>query len=113
MLWRCAMRKRSPPWLGATHAVAQAEASAREDGGAACDRLHAFAGHDLRFVDAAAAVEAGLGANGDPHAIASHVQTTLGRVDRSADYVSQPVGDIVAEAMRVGAPAQGIRNAAR
>ena len=79
---------------------------------AARARLHALEGHDVRFADAVVALEAGRGAAADQHALAPQLRATLGQLDRSADFVTQPLCAIVAEAAQAGA-SEAVREAAR
>jgi tetratricopeptide (TPR) repeat protein len=67
-------------------------------------RLQALAGHDVRFADSSDV----LAANDDPNATAHHLQVTLGQLDRSADFVTRPLSELVADAARPSGAAAGV-----
>ncbi len=72
-------------------------------------RLQALAGHDARFAPAAGELEKA------PAAMSTgELQATLRGLDHSADFVAQPLCEIVAEAVRppVAAPVPAARSAA-
>jgi hypothetical protein len=86
-------------------------ANGRQD--AARARLQALAGHDVRFAEAADGLAASLGAPGDTAATAHQLQAALGQLDRSADFVTQPLSQLVAAAARLpAAPAAASRETA-
>ena len=66
-------------------------------------RLHALKGHDVRFADAANALEAGRAADDDAQVLTRQLVATLGQLDQSADFVARPLCQIVTEAARASA----------
>jgi hypothetical protein len=72
-------------------------------GDAAQVRLRVLAGHDVRFTAAAEALAATLDAGGDVAPAARAIQAALGPLDRSADFVTQPLSTLVADAARSSA----------
>jgi len=67
---------------------------------AASERMSALGGHDLRFAGTPDAIAAGLAGDADPDPVAAKVLATLGQLDRSADFVAQPLRVILADALR-------------
>ena len=68
----------------------------RTDRDAAAARLRALAGHDIRFAPAVGAAD-----------LAPLLRATLSQLDRSMDFVAQPLCEIVAEAKRPALAARG------
>jgi len=67
-------------------------------GGNARTRLSALAGHDPRFASAVAELDEFSTKGGDPGAMQPRLQTVLGGLDQSMDFVTQPLCEIVVEA---------------
>jgi hypothetical protein len=70
-------------------------------------RLQALAGHDVRFIDAGNA----LAVNGDTAATAQRLRAVLGQLDRSADFVTRPLSELVVDAAHTSPAGDAARDA--
>jgi thioredoxin-like negative regulator of GroEL len=69
----------------------------RDDAGA---RLRALAGHDVRFAEPVARLEAALAKSADPAEAVAGLRATLSAEDRARDFVAGPLAEILTAAAR-------------
>ncbi len=68
-------------------------------------RLRALAGHDPRFASSIVQLEAALAGGADAAEATASLRATIAAEDRSADFITRPLAESLAEAVRTGSSA--------